>query len=327
MSFRDHLSRTLLRAAAGLLAAVTLASCGGGTYQANEFVPARILTFGDENSMLVPPQGLKYTINGVSPSTDLVDCSILPLWNQVLATSYNMAYEDCNPQAVASPTAFDFATVNATIDDVNTQINQFLAGDNFNGNDLVTIWVGTHDILQLYAEGGTGGDNSELIAQARALGQQLAATVNRIIGTGAKVLVLTIPDMGQTPFANNEQNAHGDFDRVQLLSDMSNNFNRAMRSTVINDGSKVGLVLPDDYVNSAVRSPSSFGFASDARTQQGCLDTAPLPTCTEDTLVVDTVTNSSTTALFLWADPIHLGPTAHAAIGSQAVSRAHSNPF
>jgi len=327
MSFRENLSRVATRAAAGLLAAVALASCGGGTYQVNEFIPARILTFGDENNILVPPQGLKYTINGVSSATDLVDCSLLPLWNQALATSFGMTYAECNPEAVASPTAFDFATRNATLDDVNQQIESFLAGDSFNGNDLVTIWVGLHDILELYAEGSTGGDSSELIAQSRARGEQLAALVNRVIGTGAKVIVLTIPDMGQSPFAYNEQNTHGDFDRVKLLSDMSNNFNRAMRSSVINDGSKVGLVLPDDYVNSAVRSPSAFGYAADAAITPGCLETAPLPTCTEDTLVVDPVENSSATALFLWADPTHLGPNAHYTIGQQAVSRAHSNPF
>jgi hypothetical protein len=132
--------------------------------------------------------------------------------------------------------------------------------------------------------------------------------------------------MSQSPFGETEQE-RGDFDRKQLLSDMSSNFNRAMRSTVINDGSKVGLVLPDDYVNSAVRSPSSFGYAADAETQPGCLPTAPLPQCTEDTLVIDSVANSSSAAIFLWADPTHLAPTAQNAIGTQASSRAHSNPF
>ena len=236
-----------------------------------------------------------------------------------------MTYEACNPEAVANPTAFDFTTVDATLDDVNTQVEAFLAGDSFNGNDLVTIWVGVHDILELYAEGNNGGDTSQLIFQARARGTLLANLVNKIIGTGAKVLVLTIPDMGQSPFAFNEENARGGAQK--LLSDMSNNFNLALRSTVINDGSKVGLVLPDDYVNSAVRSPSSFGYAPDASTVAGCLETAPLPTCTEDTLIVDTFTNTSAASLFLWADPTHLGPNAHYTIGQQAVSRAHSNPF
>jgi phospholipase/lecithinase/hemolysin len=326
MFFKETLGRLAARALAGLLAVAALASCGGGTYQVTAFVPARILSFGDESSILVPPQGLKYSINGVSTATDLPDCTLLPLWNQVLANSYGMVYAECNPEAVASPGAINFSTVNATVDDVSNQVNAFLAGDTFNGNDLVTVWVGTHDILQIYTEGGTGVDNNDLISQSRARGEQLANLVNQIVGYGARVLVLTIPDMSQSPFGETEQE-RGDFDRKKLLSDMSSNFNRAMRSTVINDGSKVGLVLPDDYVNSAVRSPASFGFAADAQTQSACLPTAPLPKCTEDTLIIDPIANSSSAALFLWADPTHLGSVAQDAIGTQAQSRAHSNPF
>jgi phospholipase/lecithinase/hemolysin len=326
MLFKEHLGRIAARAVAGLLAVVALASCGGGTYQVTSFVPARILSFGDESSIITPTLSLKYSINGISTFTDLPDCTLLPIWTQVLATSYGMVYAECNPETVASPSAFNFSTVNATVDDVTNQVNSFLAGDTFNGNDLVTVWVGTHDLLQLYAEGSNGSDNSDLITQSRARGEQVANLVNQIVGYGARVLVLTIPDLSQTPFAETEQE-RGDFDRKKLLSDMSVNFNRAMRSTVINDGSKVGLVLPDDYVNSAVRSPASFGFAPDAETQAGCLPTAPLPTCTENTLNIDTLSGSSLASQFLWADPTHLGPSAQNSIGQQAESRAHSNPF
>lgn len=327
MRFGEIVSRLAPRALATLAAVVALASCGGGTYQVSAFTPNRILSFGDENSVLVPPQGLKYSINGLSTQTDLPDCTLLPLWIQVLASSYNMVYDGCNTEAVAQPTAFDFALVGATVDGVTTQVNSFLAGDSFNGNDLVTIWVGVNDILDIYTTSATGGDESDLVAQSRARGVVLANLVNQIAATGAKVLVTTIPDLGQSPFAANEQESHGDFNRIQLLSDMSNNFNRAMRSTVVNDGSKIGLVLADDYVNSAVRSPSSFGYAGDAETMAGCLTTAPLPNCDESTLVTDPISNSTGASLFLWADPTHLGSSAQTAIGNQAEVRAHSNPF
>jgi phospholipase/lecithinase/hemolysin len=327
MFFGDTYSRLASRGLALLAAIVALASCGGGTYQVSAFAPDRILSFGDETSVLVPPQGLKYSINALSIQTDLPDCTLFPLWNQVLAASYGMNYAECNPEAVAQPLAVNFSTVGATVDDVTTQVNSFLAGDSFNGNDLVTIWVGVNDILDIYTTSATGGDESDLIAQSRARGVVLANLVNQISNAGAKVLVTTIPDMGESPFAANEQESHGDFNRIQLLSDMANNFNRAMRSTVVNDGSKIGLVLADDYVNSSVRSPGSFGFAGDAETVSGCLDTAPLPNCDEGTLVTDPFTNTSSASLFLWADPTHLGSTAQTAIGSQANQRAHSNPF
>jgi outer membrane lipase/esterase len=327
MFFGDTFSRLASRALTSLAAVVALASCGGGTYQVSAFVPDRILTFGDETNVLVPPQGLKYSVNGLSAETDLPDCTLLPLWNQVLATSYNMVYAECNPEAVAQPTAFNFSTVGAQVDDVTTQVDSFLAGDSFNGNDLVTIWVGVNDVLDIYTTSATGGDESDLIAQARARGAVLAGIVNEISNLGAKVLVVTIPDMGQSPFAFAEQETHSDFNRIQLLSDMANGFNRSMRSTVVNDGSKIGLVLADDYVNSAVRSPSSFGYAADAETVAGCATTAPLPNCDEDTLITDPDSNTSSAALFLWADPTHLGSSANTAIGNQANERAHSNPF
>ena len=327
MVFGEIFRRLAVRGLAAMCMLAALGSCGGGTYQVSAFVPLRILTFGDEANILVPPQGLKYSINGLSIATDLPDCSLLPLWTQVLAASYGMTYTECNPEAVASPTAFNFSTVNATVDDVNTQVNSFLSGDTFNSSDLVTIWVGEHDILDLYQTGANGANSDDLIAQSRVRGQTLANVVNNISATGAKVLVLTIPDMGESPFANNEQQTHGDFNRVQLLSDMSNNFNRAMRSTVINDGSKIGLVLADDYVNSAVRAPSRFGFAPDAQFQPGCQPDVNLPNCTENTLVVDPANNLSAASVFLWADPTHLGSTAQNAVGQQASSRAHTNPF
>src|SRR3982751_825776 len=158
MLFKHRLGRFASRAVAGLAVVAALASCGGGTYQVSAFVPARILTFGDESSMLVGPQGLKYSINGVSTATDLVDCTLLPIWTQELASSYgdpNLVYANCNPEAVANPAAVQLATVDATVEGLQTQVTTFQAGDTFNNNDLVTIWVGMHDVLDAYLENGS----------------------------------------------------------------------------------------------------------------------------------------------------------------------------
>jgi outer membrane lipase/esterase len=325
MYFQEHLGRIAARAVTGLVAVAALASCGGGTYQVQAFVPARILTFGDESNSLISSQGLKYSINALSIQTDLIDCSLAPLWNQVLATSYTLVYADCNVEAVASPGAFDLTTLNATVDDTVAQVAAFEAGDAFNGNDLVTIWVGAHDVLNDYAENGSG-DQPTLVTDMRASALNLANLVNSIVATGAKVILLTIPDMGDSPFAATEQQ-RGDFDRVGLLSQMSQGFNNSLRSNIVNDGSKIGLVLVDDFVHNAVRSPGSYGLISLPNITQGCVSTAPLPNCTDNTLNTDPTKNSDAPAIYLWADATHLAPTAHLQIGNQAVSRAHSNPF
>ena len=325
MFFQEHLGRFAARAVAGIVAVAALASCGGGTYQVTAFVPARILTFGDESNQLVGAQGLKYSVNTLSSFSDLVDCSLGPLWTQTLASSYGLVYANCNVEAVVSPGAFDLSTVGATVDDVVAQVNAFQSGDTFNGNDLVTIWVGAHDVLNDYQSNGTG-DQPTLVSDMQASGQTLANLVNSIAATGAKVILLTMPDMGTSPFAFNE-NQRGDFDRAQLLSKMSDGFNLGLRSNILNDGSKIGLVLVDDYTRNAVRSPGSFGLIALDNEAYACLDTAPLPSCTTDTLNVDPNTGAVPTANYMWADPTHLAPSAHAYIGSQAANRAHSNPF
>jgi outer membrane lipase/esterase len=325
MFFQEHLGRVAARAVAGLVAVAALASCGGGTYQVKVFVPIRILTFGDESNSLIGPQGLKYSINAISTQTDLVDCSASPLWDQILAASYALVYANCNTEAVASPAAFDNSTLNATVDDVSAAVTAFQAGDSFNGNDMVTIWAGVHDVLNDYNENGSG-DQPTLLNDMRVAGQNLAGVVNAIAAAGAKVVLLTIPDMGDSPFAFNEQQ-RGDFDRQTLLSQMSQAFNNSLRSNIVNDGSKIGLVLVDDFVHNAVRSPGSFSLIANPNVTQGCLVTAPLPACNDDTLNTDVASGGNAPTIWLWADDTHLGPTAQLQIGNQANSRAHSNPF
>jgi len=328
MFFQEHLSRVAARAAAGIaaVAALTaLASCGGGTYQEQPFVPARILTFGDESSRLEGAQGLKYSINGISSATLQIDCTQNPIWTQLLANSYNLVYADCNVNASNETNAIDLTTVNATVNDVAQSVAAFQAGDTFNSNDLVTIWVGMHDVLNDYEANGSG-DESPLLSDMNASGSTLAGIVNQIAAAGAKVILLSIPDMSDTQFAYTESQ-RGDFNRLQVLSDMSTQFNLGLRTNIVNDGSKIGLVLVDDIVRNMVRSPGSYGLIQLDNQSFGCLTSAPLPTCTTETLNNDPSTGQPANAAFLWADPTHLGSVGQTQIGNQAVGRAHANPF
>jgi hypothetical protein len=327
MRFHRQLARIATRLAAGLLVAAGLASCGGGTYQVQAFVPGRILSFGDENSLLVAPDGLKYSVNGINPNTNLVDCTVDPMWFQVLAQSYAMVYPECNPEGDIAPAAHSYAQVGALLDDVIAQVNQFITTDSFAPDDLVTVYVGVNDLLQVYAT-GSSGSQADLLTEMKARGTSYGNLVNQIVAQGAKVLVLTIPDMGSSPFAASEDQ-RGDFDRGALLSQMSDAYNRAMRSTIINDGSKIGLVLVDDFVHGATRSPSAFGLTS--YNIAACLPTAPLPSCTSDPsdIVLDETQNPpvANASSYLWADATHLGIVGQAQVGNQAQTRAHSNPF
>jgi len=328
MLFNERLGRIATRAVAGIVAAgalVALASCGGGTYQQQAFVPARILTFGDESSRLEGNRGLKYSINAISQSTLQLDCTQFPLWTQAVANSYGLVYANCNVNANFETNAIDLTTVNGTVDDVENKVAAFQAGDTFNGNDLVLIWVGMHDVLNEYQSNGTG-DETVILSNMKEQGQKLAGIVNTIAAAGAKVILLTVPDMSLTPYAYVESQK-GDFDRLKLLKDMSTQFNLGLRTNFINDGSKVGLVQVDDLVRNATLNPGGNGLIQLDNQTYGCLDTAPLPTCTNDTLRNDPSTGQPATASFMWADSTHLGNVLQQQIGSAAVGRAHSNPF
>ncbi len=328
MLFKENLGRIALRTVAGLLAAgslATLASCGGGTYQVTAFVPARILTFGDESSRLEGAQGLKYSINGVVDTTRQIDCTIAPIWNQAVANSYGLIYANCNGNASPQTNAIDLTTVNATVDDVVNKVEAFQAGDTFNYNDLVTIWVGMHDILNEYQANGTG-DQAALLSNMRAQGATLANVVNSIAAAGGKVILLTVPSLSDSPFGYAESQ-RGDFDRLKLLQDMTTQFNLGLRSNIVNDGSKIGLVLVDDLVHNAARTPTGYNMIPFANQTAGCLDTAPLPTCTPDTLRNDPNTGQAVATNFMWADATHLGSVVQTLIGTQATNRAHTNPF
>ena len=252
-----------------------------------------------------------------------IDCTANPIWTQVVAGSYGLVYANCNIDASFETSAIDLTTVDATVADVVRSVAAFQAGDTFNGNDLVTIWVGMHDILDDYRSNATS-DESGLLADMRAQGQTLAGVVNAIAAAGGKVVLLTVPDMSESPFAYAES-LRGDFDRLKLLSDMSTAFNLGLRTHIINDGSQVALVTVDDLVRNATRASGSAFIQFDNQSY-GCLDTAPLPACTIDTLRNDPTTGQPTQS-FLWADAMHLGASMQAQIGGAASQRAHGNPF
>jgi hypothetical protein len=87
-----------------------------------------------------------------------------------------------------------------------------------------------------------------------------------------------------------------------------------------NDGRLIGLVYADIETQNMYRFPLSFTLTNVV--DSACLDTAPPPACTTSTLAT-----SATSAGYLWAAPLLLGPTAQARLGTVAASRARNNPF
>ena len=306
----------------GALVCTLLASCGGGE-QASSYFATRVLAFGDESSVINADRS-KYTVNALSSSgtTTSLDCTANPIWIQAVAAIYGLTFPQCpSDTAVTDSVSHIYATNEAKVADLSTQIDTHLGtGDSFISGDLVTVLLGTNDIVAQFKT-YDGTNETDLLANVEAAGAELADQVNRIATLGGKVIVSTIPDMGRTPFAGDRTDATNP--NPGVLSRLSTRFNDALLSNLINDGHKIGLVQLDQYliaVDNATQAGVTTSFAN--TTQAACLPSIPLVNCTTNTLQPDAVNST-----WLWADDRHLGPSGQTSLGSLAVTRAQNNPF
>jgi phospholipase/lecithinase/hemolysin len=336
MSLLRDLNRRLpnwLAPLGAVVAAVAvLAACGGGTSQVQSFRPDRVVVLGDENSMIADAtdaegkhDGYKYTINDRS-STSTGKCTALPTFAQSVASLYGFVFKECNPTD-ATPKAIIAAVENATVGDVVSGLKQQVINVNggLGNTDLVTVMIGLHDILEVYAQvkGGFLGEAGAL-AEIKRRGQAAASVVtNDILKTGARALVFTIPDLGLSPYAVTEQLSRSN--AKSLLSQMTYDFNAELRANITpSDGRQWGLVLADDVVTTMSKFPTSY-LASPAVADVAACDAALAPSVTQCTTT--TLVSGASSTSHLWADDTHIGPQAHSRIGSLAQTRALNNPF
>jgi phospholipase/lecithinase/hemolysin len=323
-----------------------LASCGGGDRVSN-FAPQRLFVFGDESNVIfgasgsltdvdgnviTAQPGAKYSINALAldaagAPTGGLACGANALWTQYVAARYAFSFAECT-SATTSPVGRIFAQVGARVANLSAQVAAAnAAAGAFANTDLVTVMVGQRDILSTYLTAtsladcnfvsGSGSASGPVAQAARALGTALGTQVNAIANAGGRVLIATVPNQGNTPYAY-AQNTLGGFERGTCLTNLTNAFNAGLRSTILNDGRLIGLVQADEQLQVVASNAAVFGYAS---VSTPACTTAP-PACTTSTLATGaTVTN------FLWADDRHFSVDAHARIGNLAVTRANNNPF
>ena len=308
-------------AVAALSVVLGLGACGGSTEQYEPFVPQRLFAFGDEASALSDgsdgvPKGSNWAVNGLA-SDGSFNCATLPIWTQSLADLYGFVFEECNWRNVAQPQARTWARAGARVADVEAQVAAQEASGGVRDGDLAAMLVGTHDLLDLYAQYPTVS-RDDLVREARARGRHAGELVNRLVRQGSKVIVSNVPDLGTTPYALQERAAHSDTDRAALITDLSSAFNAGLGITVILDGRYVGLVQIDQRVQAITRSPGSYGMNN--VTGAVCA-TAP-PACRTDTLVTGATAGAS-----LWASDRFFAAGGHSQLGAMAIDRARGNPF
>jgi phospholipase/lecithinase/hemolysin len=323
--------RRVLGAIAVAAAALLAPGCGGSGEPTSHFQAVRVISFGDESSLIVDTagdsNGRKYSVNATISDVDqTIVCNNNPIWNQSVALLYGLVFPECNNgiTPAESPISRIRAALGARAADLGPQIDAQQNDSPIGAGDLVTVMVGANDVLALYAQ-YPAVSQAELIADAEAAGAETGRQVNRLTDLGAKVLLATIFDMGVTPFGVVERAANTDTDRAALLTQLSFRYNAEMRATIVNDGRKIGLILLDEFVSEAGAVPGFGGFTN---TTQGVCDlnksTFVPPSaldCTAQTFV------DTGTPLFFWADDRHLSATSQSSLGTLAINRAQNNPF
>ena len=326
--------RELRRLGARLLApagvcAVLLTACGGDTSQVTSFLPERVLALGDESSVIVNDgsnDGFRYTIND-RRSTTAGKCLAAPIIAQAVATHYGYAFAECNPKNL-TPKAFIHARAGALIEDPLTGLAAQMASvARLGPTDLMTVMIGTNDIIALYEQVRAGGlTGGQAIEEAKRLGQSAAVIISGALTTGARALVMTVPDVSLTPYALKAGKT--DSNAGKLLYQMSYDFNGSLRTSILpNDGRNFGLVLADDIVAVMQQRPSGYLESPFNVTDAACTTAGVLGCVLTTDSAGTTLVAGATLASHLWASDRHFGPNAHSRIGQQAVARAVNNPF
>ena len=163
-----------------------------------------------------------------------------------------------------------------------------------------------HDIIERFEAGANCGDG-----ELRARGTRVAQQINRLASASARTIVSTVHDLGLSPYAR----SRNEMARLTCLTD---DFNARLRVDILQDGRFIGLVLADEMIRLAAKSPASYGLAN---ITDGACAAAP-PDCTSGTLVT-----GATTGTHMWADDRHVGPVVQNYIAAFAETRARNNPF
>ena len=339
MNFRvDRWRAVALRSSLVILTtvgALLLSSCGGGgqSSQSKRFKPTRMIVFGDESSLLVPPStplgvdAYKYSVNFVSGAT--VDCRANLLWVQQLAAEYGLVFAECNP-AGAPATAQMRATAGGKVADVALAVDAFLASSTPVPTDLITMMAGTNDIIELYngviaSPLSRDAAAASAVTEIKARALVFASQINRLVNyknTKGRVLYSTVPEVNLTPFGQSKSSAD-----QALLKQLTESFNDGFRVAekdggVITNGRSLGFIKTQQRLRDifdTVNDGNDFAGLTNV-THAAC--TVPASSCTQNTLV-----SVDADQKYLWADELRYGLVAHRYVGELAVDLATSLPF
>ena len=324
MSLNQLLTRRVRRAALTLCAAAVLSACGGGD-RAEPYVPTQLLAYGDELSVIddsvtvsatnssgvastsAPGNGVKYTVNGFNSTTGLLDCTVNPNWVQIVAANVNMAFEECKgtfPSFAAINNAQPGRKAREVITDLDGLITK-----NPGPSTLATVLVGTNDVKDLNAQVNAKTLSLEAaLAEAQLRGKELGAAIRRVTDARIGVIVATLPDLGQSPYALLGTDVNGTKNDSAVIRQLTNAFNEALVLNIPESGRKVGLVYGRPLGMDLNGNPVE-GYTNQA------ICTVGVPQCT-----ANTVPSGSDLNTWIWAADVYPAPITHSKLGNNATT-------
>lgn len=308
--------RALLALAPAALLALT--GCGSGKIE-SQFRPTRVVVFGDGLSDM-GNTGSRFTVNDASPQ-----------WVHQVAADYGLPldrsvvggtnYATGNARVVLKPDAAG----NSSTPTVKEQIDTFLATQAPATGDLVVVQGGISDLIAQVAafRAGTITD-TQLQANARQAGQDLAAQALRLVGAGAShVLVMGAYDLGRTPWATS-------IGQKDLISKAYTAFYSGLSEALLDAYKNVLLIdVAGIFTTTMVNNPRAYSFTDSTTVVCNSVDAGPgigigtgqvsSALCTPNTIVPGLTYTS-----YMWADQVYPTTSVHAQIGSQAFNLIHN---
>lgn len=253
------------------------------------------------------------------------NCASITLWTQVVARAFGKGYEaDCQLDQAG---AVSHAVAEAKVAGLATQIASAKSVGQLKSGTLVTVWLGQNDLVEIFDNTSLSLPQKEAEAKLRAV--TLIDGVKQILATGAKVVLVNVPNLAYSPYAlarnavscadvssrpcNPEMDALVVAFNKQLITSLGAEY-------ALN-GRQLGYVDAAQLTNAYARSTSyenkrQCDAAKMAR-PDGTPDSSSLAYCHTGTLV-----NDGNVANYLWADDVRVSWTLHSLIASTAVTRA-----
>lgn len=305
------------RALLALVSASTLllAACGSGTIE-SQLHPTRIVVFGDAFSDL-GQNGSRYTVNDGSVN----------VWTQQVAVSFGLtlaaaanggtSYATGSARVTATPDAAG----NSATPTITQQIDTFLSHGTIQPNDLFIVDGGIADIITQDALVRNNAESStQMIANSKQAGTELAAQVRRLVNAGAAHVVVVGPyDLSKSLWAINTS-------QTDLLYQASTAFNNQVLVSLVDLGQSVLYIDAPLFFNVATATPTVYAMSNSINAVCTSVDPGPgigigpgqinSALCTTSTLLPGVDYNQ-----YVFADWIYPTAAAHRQFGNYAYTR------